>query len=280
MNTYNMCLGVNMITKTTHFLILAVFMALGTGTHGISQEVEILDQQKLLQNYHSAHRNYEKGKKNFDKGKLPKAEAEFLLCIDKMPEHAEARFYLARIAYSTERLIQALEWIEGAKRDYAVNAQLESIVEQQQRKEQLEMSRQEKMNRLRYLETQTTRNSRGEEQKIAAGENELTKIAEEISRLEEEADRPPTVNMEIPADYHYVHGNILLKLERIREAQALYEKAVEIDPEHGEAHNNLAAIFFSDQKYQEALEYLEKAESFGASIQPEFKQRLLDALKK
>jgi len=280
MTIYNNDLGVIMIRKITRLVLAAALTAPTMGFRSMDQEVEIIDQQKLLKRYQAAYRNYEKGKKNFVKEKLPKAEAELLLCIDKMPEHAGARFYLARIAYRTERMIQALEWIEGAKRDYAMNARLEFLVEQQRRKEQLEMRRQEKLNRLRFVESQTIRGSRGEEESQLGNEAELAKAGEELSRLEEEAARPPAVDLEIPADYHYVHGNILLKLERVREAQALYEEAIKIDPQHGEAYNNLAAIFFADRKYQKALEYLDRAETLGASIKPEFRQRLLNAMEK
>jgi len=269
-----------MIKRTTQIIVLAIFMVSGLGSRSFGQEVEVIDQQKLLQRYQASHRNFEKGIKNFHKGKLPKAEAELLLCVDKMPQHAEARFYLAMIAYRTERLIQALEWIEGAKQDYAMNAQLEFILEQKQRQERLEMQRQEKMNRMRYLETQATRDSRGEEENQQGTNEDLAKAAEEVSRLDDQVSRPPMVNKDIPADYHYVHGNIVLQLERIREAQALYEETIKLNPQHGEAYNNLASIMFADQKYQEALKYLELAESFGASINPELRQRLLDAMGK
>lgn len=47
------------------------------------------------------------------------------------------------------------------------------------------------------------------------------------------------------------------------DAAALYQEALRLDPNHGNAYIDLALVLFSQGKYQEALECLVRAEGPG-----------------
>ena len=59
-----------------------------------------------------------------------------------------------------------------------------------------------------------------------------------------------------------------------------YQETVKINSKHGDAYNNLANLYYMDEKYQQALDYLNLAEKYGAKIHPEFKKAILKAIKK
>ena len=61
---------------------------------------------------------------------------------------------------------------------------------------------------------------------------------------------------------------------------AQYLEAIKINPQHGNAYNNLANLYFMAKQYQKALDCLNKAEANGAEIKPELKKATLKALEK
>ena len=85
---------------------------------------------------------------------------------------------------------------------------------------------------------------------------------------------------EMPADYYYVHGNILFKLKKYNESFKQYMETVRANPNHGNAYNNLANLNFMAKRYEKASYYFEKAESCGAKVNPKFKKAILKAMEK
>lgn len=81
----------------------------------------------------------------------------------------------------------------------------------------------------------------------------------------------------IPADYHFFHGNILLRLNRLDEAVARCRQALDANPAHADASNNLASIYLSARQPKAALEVLERAGAAGATVNPELRQAVLAA---
>ena len=84
----------------------------------------------------------------------------------------------------------------------------------------------------------------------------------------------------MPADYFYLHGNIYFKLRDYQQARDQYVEAIERDPKHEKAYNNLINIYFMAKQYEKALELVENAESDGVSINSKLKEAIRLALKK
>jgi len=85
---------------------------------------------------------------------------------------------------------------------------------------------------------------------------------------------------ELPADYYYIHGNILFNLKRFQGARDQYLKAIGVDAGHIRAYNNLANLYYTAKDYENALKVLEQAEAKGVALNPKLKEAVLKAAQK
>jgi hypothetical protein len=70
-----------------------------------------------------------------------------------------------------------------------------------------------------------------------------------------------------------------MKKEVFPKALIHYKKVVTIDPRHGQAHNNLAVIYYRQEMYEKAWAHVQKAEAAGLTVHPGFKKELLRKIK-
>jgi len=78
---------------------------------------------------------------------------------------------------------------------------------------------------------------------------------------------------------HISLGNLYLRYNLLEKAANHYLKALEIDNHLKDAHNNLAVVYFHQEKYQLAWEHLQRAEQLGLKPHPDFIKRLKSKLK-
>jgi tetratricopeptide (TPR) repeat protein len=69
-------------------------------------------------------------------------------------------------------------------------------------------------------------------------------------------------------------------MQKFPEAIAKYDDALRIDPGYADAANNLASLYYSAKQYQKAAEVLSRVEAKGATVNPELKKAIADALPK
>ena len=264
--------------STKHFFIIffLVLILYSGNIFSFAQEDYTQKEKQLFQNFLAVTKLFEKGQSYFLEGKLKKSETALKECLKKMPEHADAYFYLAQISYKNGDYEKALEEILKAKKNYIILTKMKINFEQlrilqlQDKKNYLE----ERLTKLReYLAQATSADQRSKIQSaIANAENEKTTIDNRLNK--------PLPSVEqLPADYYYFHGNILFRLQRFQEAYSQYLETIKINPKHGEAYNNIANLFYMSKQYQKALDYLNMAEENGAKINPEFQKAVLKALK-
>jgi glyoxylase-like metal-dependent hydrolase (beta-lactamase superfamily II) len=91
-----------------------------------------------------------------------------------------------------------------------------------------------------------------------AGELADTKGKEELRVADQEAARSRQ-----KAHYLYFLGNIYFQLRRLPEAVQKYREAIELNPRHASAYNNLAAISYAAGDFRGASDYLEQASRQG-----------------
>jgi tetratricopeptide (TPR) repeat protein len=261
-------------------LYLVVLISLLGYALVLSQEDYTREEHLLLQRFKIANSIFEKGKGHFFKGNYKKAERELKKCLEKMPEHPDAYFFLSRLSYSQGDFDNSLSYIEMAKENYKYIIKLKVdreqlyIIRLQDRKREV----QETLENLKERLSRTT--DRREQSQVQA---EIGRLSGLLSDIESRLSRPlPTVQKEeeIPADYYYFHGNIFFKMKRYQEASDQYQKTIKLDPQHGNAYNNLANLYYMAGEHQKALEYLNLAEAKGVNINPELKKAVLKALKK
>ncbi len=236
------------------------------------------DEKRLFQRFKIANKHFENGKGHFLKEDYKKAEKEFMKCLEKMPEHTGACFFLSQISYKKEKLETALKQIEKAKKNFAsmdrIRANLQQLFI-------LELQEQKMIKEQRLIELRGQLSggnlSASEQSKVRAA---IGGVEADIGVIKSQLNKAIPESQEIPADYFYLHGNILFKMKQFQEAFAQYKEAIRINPQYGDAYNNLANLYFMAKQYQKALDCLEQAEANGAKINPEFRKAVKKALGK
>jgi tetratricopeptide (TPR) repeat protein len=268
-------------SRHKYFIAVFIFAVLITNINPVfCQEDFTRDEYKLRQSFKVANTIFEKGKKAFLKGDLKKAKQEFVNCMQKMPEHADAAFFLAQISYQNKELDKALIYITKAKDNYKYIVKLKLNQQQQyfiKLQEQRQVVEQEIL-QLRGKLSRITDTQQREAVKTSIGRKER-----DLSIIDQQLREPvpdQVTEERLPADYHYVHGNVLFQQKQYEESFEQYKETIELDPGHGNAHINLANLYYMAKQYQQALDHLNKAEENGAEVNPKFKQAILKALGK
>lgn len=244
----------------------------------------ILSQERYLMNskerfaFKKATQFFANGKSLFDKKEYEKSLKYFSKCIKQLPIHADAYFYTSQIQYISEKYPEALKSIENAKdyfkkfADIKTNTQLEYFDQLRDEKQKIETDLIDLKAKLANTKPTSTSNKTALESAIDAASNNLSLIQERLK------SQIPEV-MKTPANYYYVHGNILIKQKKYDESYVQFIKAVETDPGHGEALNNLATLNFMAKRFKEALYFINQAEIKKLKINKKLKEAIEDSLK-
>lgn len=257
--------------------VLTAIIFLGTNL-AFGQKDYTQEEKRLFQRFKIANKHFENGKALFLKEDYKRAEKELMKCLEKMPEHSGAYFFLSQISYKNGNLETALKQIEEAKKNYTsmdrirTNLQQLVILELQEQK----MAKEE---RLFELKNSLSRGNLTAEQQSEV-QARIGSIEADIGVINSQLSNPVPASQEIPADYFYLHGNILFKMKKFQDVFAQYKEAIRINPQYGDAYNNLANLYYMAKQYQKALDCLNQAEANGATINPELKKAVKKALGK
>ena len=259
------------------FISLIVFILLLGPNFSFGQKHFYMKEKQMYQKFKMANKYFLKGKGYFLKENYKKSEKELKKCIETMPEHVEAHFYLSQVLYKKADFQKALEHIEKAKTYYKLMADLFEYAYQErifQLREQVDIID----SNISILEDKRSKTSNPDE--LMSLNQQITSLDQQIGIVRSKLTDfvPPTES--IPSDYFYFHGNILFKLIKYQEAFREYLEAIKINPQHGNAYNNLANLYHMGKEYQKALDCLNQAEANGAEINPELKKAILKALEK
>jgi len=229
-------------------------------------------EKETLAKYKLAKAHFLKGGEYLKKGKLDKAQKEADTSLAILPRYADARLLKAELGYQRGQYEEALKDIETAKDDFVTV------------KELYEFSYQEYLERLREqrdeLETYIKDMSVGvvEKGSSAGGNPALTAIVkarQDIAMIDNKLHEAIPQTLELPAEFHYIHGNIFFKLKRFNEARGQYQAAVNANPRHANACNNLISIHFASGDHAGALKLLEESEANGVVVNEKLKKAVL-----
>jgi hydroxyacylglutathione hydrolase len=201
----------------------------------------------------AAERLFQRGLKEFQSGRSGEAAKSFEKCLQEMPRHAFARYYLANIAYVAGDMQSALDGMTKAVADLEFMEALNEYAISQKAKTYESTTR---MMAEEYDATGSCRTHR--ELESLYGEITDARSREEVRRAEQAAARARQ-----KAHYLYFLGNIYFRLQRYPEAAGRYEEAIALDPRHADAYNNLAAIHYLAGEAGRALDLLEEADRQG-----------------
>lgn len=221
-----------------------------------------------------------KAKEAFAEKDFDGAEAGLKACLEVQPGHADALFFLAQVDYSRGNFAQALVDIEKAKEAHAAASGDQNVLTPKRRNGLLD-ERARKEEELARLEAILYSASC----KTDIGKFKLERSTEylrrEISQINVTLNqRPASEPLPLPADYSYIHGNILFKMNRLQEAESEYLRAIAADPRYLPAHNNLVNLCYVSRYFERALKYVRQAETNGLEINPRLKEAIVQLAKK
>lgn len=251
-------------------LSLTVVMAdLSFGQRGFGMK-----EKELVENFKRSDVRFLNGKEFFNKGKFDKADKELKACLEIMPEHADAYFYLAQIDLRNNEFDRALADIEKAESNYQFIGQFYTYTHElrleQLRDDQSSLESEMSVFRERLAAAKTAE----DKQKFQAL---LNQTQAQLSSVKSRLNEPLPDVMAIPADYYYIHGNILFKLQKFQDAYSRYLEAIKMDPKHPGAYNNLINLCFMAKNYDEAFRFVNQAETNRVSLNPKLKEAVLKA---
>jgi tetratricopeptide (TPR) repeat protein len=197
-------------------------------------------------------------------------EAKRLLepVLKEVPDHAQAHFLLATMAYQSRDFAGALAHIETSERSLKDLNRRYAQVLAKMRADDEEDAR-VTLDSLRSLED--------------AGYDSINDILDDKRQHLKGIDARsgellnPNATLTVPSAYSFLHGNCLYRLGRPAEAAAQYRLAVQSDPSNAKAWNNLVNLYWEGKDAGQARSALAQAEAAGVAIQPQLKQRVLGA---
>jgi tetratricopeptide (TPR) repeat protein len=196
------------------------------------------------------------------------AEAQRLLapCLHLVPEHFEAHFLLAQMAYEGRDYAGALAHVETAERSLAG-------LDRRYREERADLKAQAEAEQLATQSGLDNLYARG------VDPNGCSAILFQVKRQALaylEAQKGHLHDREnpfgVPADYHFLHGICLYRLAQRSGALVQYQLAVEAEPTHASAWNNLIALHLEARDLDQARACLSMAEAAGVTVRPALKQ--------
>ena len=221
-----------------------------------------------------------KAKEDFAKKDLDRAEAGLKACLEIQPGYADALFYLAQVDYQKGDLAQSLVHIQKAEAAHAAAAGDPSGMTSERRNRLLEerARKEEELTRLEAILYSATCKTDIGKFKL---EQSTDSLRREISGINDALSQPQVSELlPLPADYSYIHGNILFKMNRFQEAEGEYLKAIQADPRHLPAHNNLINLCYTARDFEKALKYVQQAESNGIKLNPKLKEAVTQIAQK
>ncbi len=228
-----------------------------------------------LKQYRAAKPSYDEALKRFAKKDYEGARRELAVAIERLPNYSAAHLLLAKTHYVTKEYPAALASVERAEQGWKAFSGLAADIHSDQ---------QDAVYRQRRALNERLIQLRGELSN-AQPSPERDRIVDQINQLERdlaELDRHqtpvPAAVAGVPAEYSFVHGNILLRMNQLAEAEEQYRRAIAANPKYGEAVNNLASLYYQAGKMQSALTVLEEAEQRGLPINADLKKAVMEAM--
>ena len=230
-------------------------------------------EKDTIEKYKRARVHFLKGGEYLKKGKLDKARKEAETGLEIFPRYAEARLLLAELAYQRGEYDGALRDIETAKNDFSAFSRLYTYTYQEYL-DRLREQRDEKEKVLNMMAAALSNvKSNAERLRI---ESQVSMAKQDLATIDARLNDPIPPTMDIPAEFHFIHGNILFKLKRYGEAQTFYQATVKTNPRHANACNNLISILFASGDHAGALKCLEQAEANGVAVNEKLKKAILE----
>ena len=230
-------------------------------------------QDSVFDGYFKAKDLIERAVRLLGERKLNDAKSTFEKAAKQVPGHYEAHFYLAQLAYENKDYASALEHVRTAIHSLD---ELDQVYKRQsvEKRKRIDARRRERQERMQSLKTISGGEAMGGCAKFLFLKDMRSTEEPDRAKASSSATEDPFA---VPAVYHFVHGNCLLRLKRNAEAREQYARAIQADPQHADSWNNLVYLWFTEKNLTNAQETIRQAEAKGVAINPALKKAVLDA---
>ncbi|GLH68713.1 hypothetical protein GETHPA_02460 [Geothrix rubra] len=190
-------------------------------------------------------------------------------CLQKIPDHFEAHFLLAQMAYEHRDFAGALAHVETSERTLAA-------LDQQYHDQLAELKAQEAAEAQALKVSLDELTARGGDPSGCSHHLFMTKESA-LRYLEGKKGQlfHQDTPFAVPAAYHLLHGNCLYRLGRPAEAIARYRLAIQADPRQPDAWNNLLALLLETGDRPGARAELARAEAARVALRPALQRAVL-----
>jgi tetratricopeptide (TPR) repeat protein len=212
---------------------------------------------------HAASEHFKRGMESLLGEKYDVAETEFKAAVAIDPLYDAAFYGLGQVYMATKRYPDALKaYIES--RDAFKKATAAEILAGAESDRRLR----DQIQALKDNERNLTRLG----SRSPNGQQTVDRIREQIQQLESRKSRragatPPPV----PAGVSMAIGSAYFRLNDLANAETEYKAAVEVNPNFGEAHSNLAVVYLVTGRATEAETEIKAAEKAGFRVNPKLK---------
>ena len=233
------------------------------------------DRNIVINEYKRAFQFFNKGVELFKNDQLKQSREQFEKALGAMPQYAEASFFMGLTYQSENKHNDALTHFENAKKKYIewqnVKVQVQSMDYQDAQDKIMDIRQQ--------IEIQQGKKV-GQPQSVQSQIDTVIAGLERNIRTLERIPEPEAVEPVIPAKYHFQSANCYLKLQKWNEAYQNDLQALDVDPNHAEAHQNLAYIYYLAKQYENSWKHIELAEKNGATVPQQVKDMVIKELNK
>jgi tetratricopeptide (TPR) repeat protein len=216
-----------------------------------------------------AQRHYELGWKLFHHEDWQGAVKEFQQAIQVYPSFAEAYYSLGRAEMAQRHFVNAIDAYLKCRETYVANAG-QSVDNQVNGTRRLEDLILEQKMALQQLQNGSMK-SLGQTSQLAARE-----IQTKISQLEFARDRNQNIMLDTSVPFYVPLslGAAYFRSNKFEDAEREFKAAIEANSKSGEAHSNLAVLYMTVGRLDEAAAEITLAEKTGFKVNPGLKDDL------
>ena len=255
-----------------HSYSLALLVGLAVPYAGASlAPVEVVDaplDSSLFRRYAGLQSTIKEARRLMGQRQFEGARRQLQPCFAGIPDHAEAHYLLAQMAYEERQFQEALAEAQWAERSLGKLEQLRraELKAAEAQDAALEAALQNSLSNL---------DAAGVDPRGCSGnlftirQHVLNDQQQKLGRFEDQADIEG-----VPAELYLLQGNCCYRLKRPDEAMACYQLAIQKNPTLPTAWNNLIGLSLETGDFQRAKDWFARATSANIAMRPELKKAL------
>lgn len=218
-----------------------------------------------------ARSHYRKGWEFMRVEAWPDAAKEFQNAIDIDPQFEDAHYMLGRANMSMKKYADAITSYTRSRDLYRAQAGRQFSNQQEAQR-----YRQDRLTEIDEM----IRQAQTGPQNLAAQER-MRQLQEYRRQIQLNFQRGGNITIEnsVPAFVSLALGSAYFRSGKLADAEREYKAAIAADPKTGEAHSNLAVVYFETGRYDEADRSVAAAEKAGYKVHPQLKRDISEKKK-